>query len=44
MAEASGEEEYPAITRVTAVGNARMAAGVFCIIGAAFLFVHLENQ
>lgn len=44
MAEASGEEGSPTITRVTAVGNARMAAGVFCIIGAAFLCVLLENQ
>lgn len=44
MAKASGEEESPTITRVTAISNVRIAAGVFCIIGAAFLYVLLENQ
>lgn len=44
MAEASGEEDSPTTAKVTAISNVPIAAGVFCIIGAAFLYVLLENQ
>lgn len=44
LAEAPGEGRSPSRARVTAMGNKRTAAGLACLIGAAFLFVLLENQ